>query len=238
MTAAPTPAASRRIGGGWLVPAGLLLALVAALGGIILLSRQVGSDDVRPDPPAFAYRPAEPFARLTVKQSTGGTLSLSADPVSGGPPPAQYEVTPGSATKVEVLKPVDASALAVGDWLAVVGIPNVVRNFSIHALVIIPNATPPDASHVAHSPAGFAGDEASADAADRVVLGGKVTAITADSVTLAGPAGPLTIALAAAAPLYRLEPATADAIHQGDHVAAAGLSASSQPTAILAQPPR
>jgi hypothetical protein len=236
MTAAPAPVRARRIGGGWLVPAGLLIALVVALGAIVLLSRRVGSDDVRPEPPAFTYQPATPFQRLTVKQSTAGVLELAADPVAGGPPPAQYTLSPSDSTKVEVLVAVDQSALGTGQWVAIVGVPNVVRNFSIHAIIIIPFATAPDASHIAHSPAGFAGYEASPDDADRVVLGGTVTALADGSLTLAGPAGPLTITLTPDAPLFRLEPATATAVHQGDHVAAVGLAASTPPSALLAQP--
>ena len=155
MTAAPAPVRARRIGGAWLVPVALLIAVLVALGAVIFISRQVGSDDVRPNPPAFAFQPATQFARLTVKQSGGGHLALSADPVKNGPPPAQYDVTPGASTHIEVLKHVDPSALAVGEWLAVVGIPNEVRNFSIHTLILIPGAGAPDASHIARSPAGF-----------------------------------------------------------------------------------
>ena len=228
----------RRLNTSWIVPAGLALVTLATLVGVIVLSRVVGNEHLRPAAPPFTYSgPAQVYARFSVKEAATGHLTVVGDAPDGAPVPAPRVVTPGPGTKIEALQPVDAATIVVGDWVSVVGIPNEVRNFSIHAVIVMAATGQPDADHVLRSPGGFEGNEASPNAADRVIFGGAVSAIQGTTLTLTGAAGPITLELEPSAPLYRLEAVPLSAIHDGDRVSVIGIdtSAAAAPTAILAQ---
>ncbi|MGH2632344.1 MAG: hypothetical protein ACRDG3_02935, partial [Tepidiformaceae bacterium] len=219
---------------GWVMPVALVLITVATLVAVIVLSRVVGNEHLRPEAPPFTYSPSQGYARFSVKEATAEKLTVVGDTPDGAPAPAPQDLVPGPATKIEALQPLDAANIAVGDWVAVIGIPNEVRNFSIHAIVDMPDSGEPGADHVLHSPGGFAGNEASPNAADRVIFGGPVTAIDGTTLTLGGAGGPISLTLATAPPLYRLETVPLSAIHDGDRVSVIG-PAGKPPVAILAQ---
>jgi hypothetical protein len=230
----------RRLNAPWLVPAALGLAVLATLIAVVVVSQRVGGEDLRPPAPPFAYTGERPATvRLNVKQAGGGKITLVEDAAKGAPAPASREFAPGTETVIEVLAPVESiTQVTAGDWVSVIGIPNEVRNFTIHAVVVLRTAGQPDAEHVKHSPAGFAGYEAAPDANDRVLVGGPVERVDGSVLTLSGPAGSITVQITSGAPLYLLVAGTVAGIHEGDRVAVQGMTATSPPSAILVQPAR
>lgn len=229
-------ATAGRLRAPWLLPVVLVLVALVTLGAVVVLSQRVGNERLRPDPPPFSYQPNEATVRLTVKQAGAGKLTLVGDAPKGEAAPPAREIAPGAGTRIEFLRPATAKSVAVGEWMAVIGVPNEVRSFSIHAVVLIPDASSPDADGVVHSPGGFAGHEAAAEAGDRVVLGGPVEAVDGDRFTVRTGAGPVTFTLTDSAPLYRIEAGTVDEVHEGDRVAIhAADGASEAPGALLVQ---
>ena len=226
---------ARRFNTAWIVPLGLVAITLATLGGVIALSRVVSNEHLRPAAPAFTYAgPPQGYVRYSVKEAAPDRLSVVADVPDGAPVPAPVSLVPGPATKIESLQPVGAATVAVGDGVSVIGIANEVRNFSIDAIVVMAAQGQPNSDHVLRSPGGFAGSEASPNAAERVIFGGAVTAIAGSTLTLSGAAGPITVNLLTGAPLFRLESVPLSAIHDGDRVSVIGTGGSG-PTAILAQ---
>jgi hypothetical protein len=233
---AVTTPSPRRFSAGWLLPAALATAAVATIVGVVVLSQHVGNDNVPARPPAFSYSPpATGVTRMSVRQAGNGTLTAVEDAPKGAAAPNPREITAAASTIVEVLKPSTSAAIQPGDWVTVIGIPNDVRNFSIHAVLDIPGVTRAGADGVGRSAGGFGGDEASPNADDRVILGGAVQQVQGDSLTLKGPAGPITVLLTASAPVYRLEAGTLGDIHEGDRIAVKGTDPNA-PTSLLAQP--
>jgi hypothetical protein len=164
-------------------------------------------------------------------------MTIAEDASQGAPAPPPRQVRPNASTVIEVLTPVAPSAVQAGDWVTVIGISNEVRNFSIHALVAIP-----DADGAGLSKGQFAGNEASPNGADRVIFGGLFTntstaataAAGSRSIALFGPSGQISVQLAGTAPVYRLTESTLADIHEGDRVAMRGPD--DGPQAILVQP--
>ena len=195
---------------GWLAPAlaaGLLLAMLAA---ILLFARRSAATDVPPAPPPFAAPPATALPVLDVQQAGEGRLTLS----DGS---RDMALAPGVA--VERLRPASAGEMRPGEWLAIIGVPNEVRNLSIRSLVLIAGALAPDADGVARSPAGFAGHETARDPRERPMLGGTIERIEGNRLTLRTATGTVSVDLTPAAPLRRLEPASSEIIREGDRLA-------------------
>ena len=172
-----------------------------------------------------------------MRQVTPTGLSVALD-APAGQPQATIDLALAPSTRVEVLRPARPSDVRAGDWLAVVGIPNEVRNFSVHAFVAIPQPYTVDGEQVARTPAGFAGYETATNARDRVVLGGEVQRVEGDVIVLRGTTGEVRVEVinAAIAPLYRLAAASSADVRDGDRIAIRGTSGSA-PSALLAQPP-
>jgi hypothetical protein len=204
-------ATSRRPFPAWLPPLVLIAGIIVAALVVIGLARRAGAPDVPPEPEEFQPPTAvRPTTALDVQQAADGRLTLS---------DGSANVTLRPDAKVEVLTPAGATDIRTGDWLAVIGIPNEVRNFSIRSLVLIDSATPPDLEGIVRSQGGFAGHEAARDQAERPLLGGRVTAVDGPRVTLEGPTGAMTVDLTDRAPLFRLTQGSADAIREGDRIA-------------------
>lgn len=207
MTAAP----AHRALPAWLAPAVLLALVIVAFTSVLLLARRAAAPDVPPEPPAFrAPSPARPITSLDVQQAAGGRLTLS-----DGSRDAQL----AQGARVEVLRPAQPTEVHTGDWLAVIGVPNEVRNFSIRSLVLLADPSTPDAEGVVRSPGGFAGHEASRDQSERPLLGGVVSSFDGRRITVQGPAGPLAVDLSPNAPLRRLVEGRPDQIAEGDRIA-------------------
>jgi hypothetical protein len=223
-----TAASSHRTFPAWLLPALLALLLAAAIAAVILLARRASAPDVPPAPAAFQRpSPTRPVTTLDVQQAANGRLTLS---------DGSRDVALNSSARIESLQPVTADAIRPGDWLAVVGIPNEVRNFSIRSLILVGNPTPADAEGVVRSPGGFAGYEVSRDQNERPLLGGTVREIRGDEILLDGPAGPLTVSLTPRAPLYRLTESRPDDIREGDRLAFIGPGPVADATSLLVLP--
>jgi hypothetical protein len=204
-------APARRIVPAWLPPVLLLVAIVMAFAVVILLARRAAAPDVPPEPAAFQPpAPAHPVTALDVQQASAGRVSLS---------DGSRDVAFAPGARIEVLSPASAADIRPGDWLAAIGIPNEVRNFSIRSLVLIAEPGTPDGGGVVRSPGGFAGYEASRDPAERPLVGGVVEAVDSQSVTLRGPTGPITLTLTANAPLRRLEAGRPEDVREGDRIA-------------------
>jgi hypothetical protein len=218
-------------------PGVMLLGALVVLGGITWLSQRVGHESRRPDAPAFSNPVPIPGAnRYIVKQASSAALSLVAEsPTDPANAPVQT-LTLGSGIRVEVLRPAGLSDLRPGDWLAVIGVSNSVRNFSIHSLVIIPGQTRVGTDQLARSAAGFAGNEAGANAADQVVLGGVIEQVSPGFLTInAGPTA-VRIDISSRSPIYRLDKGGTAEIRDGDLVAVSGAGLADPQAALLVWP--
>ena len=206
----------------WLAPVIVLVAVLLGLGAIVVVSQRVGKETQRPDAPAFSPPAAFPanYQRFVVRQVSGSTVTLGTDAAGGGPESKTATFDAAGPGHVEVLKPEVASGLQAGEWLSVIGVRNSVRNFSIHQIVVLPAGTRADADGVARSAAGFGGYEAAGDEADRVAFGAPITTVAGETITLDGPAGPISVELTSRAPLFRLSPGTVADIHESDGAAA------------------
>ena len=212
----------------WLPPVLLLAAIVTAFAGVILLARRAAEPDVPPEPAAFQPpAPARPVTALDVQQASGGRVSLS---------DGSRDVAFAPDARIEVLHPATAAEIRTGDWLAVIGIPNEVRNFSIRSLVLIAEPGTPDADAIVRSPGGFAGSEASRDPAERPLLGGFVEAVDGPRVTLRGPTGPIAVTLTPNAPLRRLSQGGTGDVREGDRIAFIGADALGDARSVLVLP--
>lgn len=233
MTTIRVPA---RLNAPWLFPVLAFVAVVAVLAGVVFLSSQIGADDLPPEAPAFAPPPTAAMpARYTVKQAAGGIVSVIEDSVAGQGAPRSRDLAPPAGTPIEVLRPIPVGDIRPGDLVAIVGVPNSVRNFSIRTVVVYPTGTAAS-NGVARTPAGFSGHESAVDLADRVVMTAPVCESSNGALVLDGPLGPMTVTLKAPGAFYRIAPGTIDDLRPGDRVAVAG--ADGAITALLIQPQR
>lgn len=157
----------------WLLPLGLAVMVVAGLATVLVLANQAAEPDVPPAAPAFSPPPPLPYAAYDVERNEGGVLRLS-----GGPGGA-FDVAMGGGTEVWLLEPVALADLEAPMVVNVIAIPNEVRNFAIKSVVFGPagdGGTVNDQEFIPVA-AGFAGHEASGDAAEKPVLSGVVRGI-------------------------------------------------------------
>ncbi len=223
----------------WALPAAVVLVVMGSLGAVILLAQRASGSDAPPQPaPYVAPGPLDPFERFSVQAAAAGKVLIVRDAPKGAPAVAPLELTFPADTKVERLIPIALSAIKVGDNVSVSGVPNPVRNFAIRRVVVMANASPAGADGFARSPAGFIGDETSADPLERTIVGGIVETITGKTLSLRGPNGVVQLTIEAAAPLFRLEPVTAAAIREGDRLASRSFPPGGVPSAVLTEPAR
>ena len=212
----------------WIVPAVPALIVLAALAAVLVLARRSAVPDVPPEPPVFQTpAPVRPVVALDVLQVTGGRLALS---------DGSRDVALSPNARVEVLQPESAAGVRPGEWLAVIGVANEVRNFSIRSLVLIEGGGAADAEGVLRSAAGFAGHEAARDQTERPLLGGRVERVEGQRLVLRGPTGPVTVDLSPSAPLRRLVAAQPADIREGDRVAFPAGTAISDAAGVLVLP--
>ncbi|GAB4329261.1 MAG: hypothetical protein Kow0010_13500 [Dehalococcoidia bacterium] len=217
----------------WLMPAVFGVVVLAGVLAVIVLAARSGGSDAPPQPPPFAPpAPSRVVTAYDVREVTGDVLTLA---VAGSTADRPSPVTLRSDVAVEVLAPATASDVEPGDWVTIIGIPNEVRNYSITAIVVVPppHGEPIDAFRTTAS--GFLGHEPIRDTAQVPILGGEVTAVDGDTLTLTGPDGTMLITLTEAAPLVRVARAAAGAIGEGDRIAVLGTSAADA-SAVLVLP--
>ena len=88
----------------WLFPVVAFVAVVLVLAGIVALSSRIGANDLPPEAPAFTPPPSLGLPpRYTVKQATGGTVSVLEDAVAGQGAPGSRELSPARAWPVLLL---------------------------------------------------------------------------------------------------------------------------------------
>jgi hypothetical protein len=230
-------AANFRPRASWLVPLGFLVVVLGTLTAVIVLSQHVGQTVTRPNPPPFVPPTNDTtITRFDVKQAGGAQLTLAAPPVKGQAAPPDYILSSAASTRIVVLEPNTAATLPQpGEWVSVIGIPNEVRNFSIHSIVVLPPGGDAAANGVKRSPGGFAGNEAAPSGVEQVILGGTIERINGAALTLTGPQGPIQVQLTDRSPIFRLQAGSIDDVREGDSVAAKGLSGSAPPSAVLVQ---
>ena len=154
---------SRRSFPAWLPPLLLIAGIIVAALIVVGLTRRAAAPDVPPQPAAFEPpAPVRPTTAVDVQQAVDGRLTLS----DGA---ANVTLRPDAA--VEFLIPARAGDVRTGDWLAVIGVPNEVRNFSIRSLVLLDRAGAPChnalATHSARCAGPAAGPWTRLPAADR-----------------------------------------------------------------------
>jgi hypothetical protein len=208
----------RNIVRGAALPAILVLALLGALIAVVVLSGTVGGDDTPPEAPAFTGPEPIAYTALDVKQRSGDTFTLIRQTTSGT---AEESMQFDDALVIERLALIDASGVAEGDWVTIVGVPDPVNNFAVHAIVVIPGGAEPGAGNVVRTAAGFAGHEVARDPRDRPIIGGVVLRIEENVIIIQGPTSEISIVAGPEAParLYRVESAEVDDIEEGDRLA-------------------
>jgi hypothetical protein len=209
---------------------GLVLIILLALLAVLAL-RNGGSNAAAKLPPLPPLQYRADLLKGDAETIAGNTIKVA--PAGGGQP---RQVTLAANARIEALLPAKPDEIAVGDALTVGGVPNLVNSFAIKLVVLIPaaqlgqpGAMPPQ------SAAGFTGWEAYPSAQQSPEVYGRVTAVTADGVQLAGPTGTFSMSLDGQSPLRRLTPVGVDQIHGGDHLAIA-LDGNGNATAVLVLP--
>jgi hypothetical protein len=196
------------------LPVAALLVFIGLIVAVVVLVR-AGQEPEPPRPRPFAVpAPARPATTLDVQQVHGATLTFA---TAAG----NIDAALRPDTAVVILKPASASEAAPCDWVVVSGIANEVLNFTIRRVVIIPaalGATPGD-DGIPRLPSGFDGHEATHDPKERPLLAGQVTAVQGQTLTLAGPAGPITLDGGQTRLLQRMTPATPADLREGDRIA-------------------
>ncbi|MBI5947338.1 MAG: hypothetical protein HY875_04290 [Chloroflexi bacterium] len=240
---AETLAAQRRPLRQWLVPLVVGVLVLAGVIAVVVLAQQAGTSDAPPEPGAFVPPAAiGQTVAFDVQQAQSGKLNLASP---SGPQAARFKASvrdlalPDS-TPVEVLTSSKLTDVRPGDWVTVFGVFNEVRNFAIRSVVVIRDPGKPLDDGFVRSPAGFLGDEAAKDQAERPILGGLVESVGDKSLVITGATGAVTITLSATPPLYRLVAANMGAIVEGGRAAfllpaGAGIEAT---TAVLVLPPQ
>lgn len=204
------------------MPALFGLILVAGILAVVVLAARSGGSDAPPRPAPFAPpAPSRVFSAYDVREVTGDVLTLA---VAGSTADRPASVTLRSGVVVEVLAPATARDIQPGDWITIIGVPNEVRNYSITAIVAIPPPHGEPVESFRTTQAGFLGYEPIRDVEQVPILGGEVTAVDGDTLTLTGPDGPVTLTLTEAAPLVRVSTGDAGAIAEGDRIAVLGTS--------------
>jgi hypothetical protein len=222
----PTGSPWRRDVRFWL-GAGIVLLVVFGVLAALYLSRRGPSLAAARLPAVAPLAVAPGFLRGDVNAAGNDNISIA---TSGG---GTMSISIGSGTRVEALVPARPSTIAVGDYLTVGGMPNLVLSFAIKLVVDIPAGEAQDTpSGPPKSKGGFSGWETYTNPAQAPEVYGRVEAIDADGYHLNGPLGPITVKIDEQSPLRRLTSGGIDLIHGGDHLALpAGSNAT--PAAVL-----
>ena len=230
------------------------VAIAAAGAGLIVLSQQVGGSDEPPKARTFAAPARSPFLALDVKSREGAQLTLIEQK---GETAVQRDLALTDTMKVERLSPIAPADVKAGDWLTLIGIPNEVKSFSIHIVVVLPGSAGDSADGALRSAGGFLGHEASRNPNDRPVLGGTVEGVQetpcpspttvpggesgqrgpasgCGDIRLKVPTGVAVVHIEPGARFYRLETVTESAVKEGDRIA--GIFTNGPPRALLVLP--
>lgn len=201
----------------WLVPAALLLVLVAVLVAVILFARESGKSDAPGSVGEFQRPPALTYTAYDVERSESGLLKLTQ---GAGQQSITLDVQLTSAHRIWLLEPVAIADIKPPLVVNVVSIPNEVRNYTIKLLAFAP--VPPsvgfDAAFIPLAD-GFAGYEASRDVVERVVVSAVLETFDGRNGTTTTSTGPGTLYLDPGAPIRMLRSGAAADIKPGDRIA-------------------
>ena len=253
----PVQVASGGQRGPLIIAGAVFLAVLAALATAVLLSGQVG-DDAPPPLPAFQPPQLQALPRYEVRNADGATAVLVPEQTRG----QSSEVTRDldlATTKIEALRPILPEEIEEGDQITLVGVYNVVFNFSIRMVVVHPGGGGTLDGEFLRSAGGFLGHEPASDPLERPIVSGTVVEIGepfevtfrrfpqgeppvvpyeeqvgARTIQLERQPVPFTLELLDTANVFRLEPADGSVLKPGDRVA---LNESDGTVAILVLPP-
>ena len=201
------PSDSRRA---WLLPALVIGTVVTVVAATVGLAWQLNRDTLPAAPPTFrAPPPIIPVTVYEVKEANASELVLaSADGT---------DIRVSRPSSIDVV--VQGGSPKVGDWVNVIGIVDEVRNFSIRAILVLPEHGAAGADGVARTPSGFSGLETRRDPAERVVIGGKVVRVVDGKATLLGPSGEVALTVREDAQMFRVQKGDPASIRAGDRLA-------------------
>ncbi|MEP7215654.1 MAG: hypothetical protein ABI782_05325 [Anaerolineaceae bacterium] len=205
-----TPQATPHPRRAWLLPAAVIAILVMVVAATLGLAWQLNRDTLPAAPPTFrAPAPSIAVSVYEVKEANAGGLVLAS----------------ADGTDVRVPRPssidavVQGGSLKAGDWVNVIGIVDEVRNFSIRAILVLPEHGAAGADGVARTPSGFSGLETRRDPAERIIIGGQVIRFNEGQATLLGPSGEVALTVRQDAQLFRVEKGDPAGIRAGDRLA-------------------
>jgi hypothetical protein len=215
------------------LPALCILILGAALGLALLLASLVSDDGIPPKAPAFVTPEPSTMTVVDVKQRRGNDLVVIRQV---GTDSVEEPLALTAETRIERLRPAVVADVEVGDWLTIVGVPNEVRNFAIHAVIVFKTETTA-VDGLPRSPLGFFGHETARNPNDRPLVGGPISAISAEdsSVTVDFPSGPAEVLLLPEGRLFVLEAGGEEDIGDGTRIATD--PAAGPGLALLVRPP-
>ncbi len=201
----------------WAVPVGLFAALLVMLLGIVVLARNAGKSDVPPEPPAF-QRPAGPeFGAYDVERNEGGALKIT---TGAGQQSVSLDLTLGANDRIWLLDPAEIADVKPPMVVNVIGIPNEVRNYTIHLLAFAPvNGGVNFEGPYIPLADGFAGSETTRDAAERPVVSAVLESFDGRNGVTKTSTGAGTLYLDPGAPVRILRQGKSTDIQPGDRIA-------------------
>ncbi len=191
------------------VPAALGLVVAGSLVGIILAAREAGSGGQAPPTPGPMVMPRTAgFAVLTVERVEGDRLV-----VAGGPTTTLVVPAGTPAWRIE---PVTVEEVRPGMRIAVVGVPNEVRNATIR-LIVVAEAGEADGDGTLAGP--FGGHETLGETMAQPLIRGVVTEVRDGQLTVETSSGTATVWTDEGAPLAAARRAHAGGVRPGDRLA-------------------
>lgn len=204
----------------YIAPAIFALVILLVLGAVIVLAQRSGGSGAPPRPGAFVT-PVDPrpFVVYSVQQASEGSVTFGS-----GDGQQVSDLAIDANTRIEVLTIAPFDSIAVGDWVTLIGVPNGVRTFALRGIVVLPEPGTERVTGFATTPGGFLGHEVSRDPAEQPAVGGIVTAVGEDSLTLDAPDGrtDITVSLDAENPppvVQRVEQGSLEDLRAGASVA-------------------
>lgn len=215
-----------------LLPVGVVVAVGLAAGAAIYLSNSVAGDDQPDEAPPFVTPARSVFVTFDIKQREGDTLTLTPGSKDQG---AERTLAITSATRIERLELIAITDVKAGDIIVVVGVPNDYKNFAIHSVVVLaPEMAATTAGGFPRTPGGFTGFESTRVLADRPIITARVERVEGKTIIARDGAGEVKLKVEPALRLFRLRPATASELVEGDRLA--GDFTAAQPAALLSRP--
>ncbi|PFG74257.1 hypothetical protein A9A59_1472 [Tepidiforma thermophila] len=185
------------------LPVGAAVFVLAALAAVVAAARQTGSGDAPPTPGAMQLPRIAAYATFTVERVEPGRLVVSGGSVS--------ELPVGAETRAWRLEPADADAVQTGAAIAIIGVPNEVRNAAIRAIIVGDPGSP--------GPAGpFGGHEALGERFALPMVVGTVVRVEEGRAVIRTGAGEATAWPGEGAPVFRVREVEVDDIRPGDRV--------------------